>query len=51
MVAPDAELKKKLAYIPKKAVEIPIRVDRIIIFIKSFVSILDAIAGATAPNR
>lgn len=34
IVAPVAELKKKLAYIPKKAVETPIRVDRTIIFHK-----------------
>ena len=47
IVAPDAESKKKLVYIPRKAVPIPITDERTIILRKLFVSILAEIAGAT----
>ena len=39
-MAPDAELKKKLAYIPTKEVVTPIPDESIIIKLKLFVSIL-----------
>ena len=46
MVAPDGESTKKLEYIPKKAVIIPIIDDRINILKKLFVISLADIAGA-----
>ena len=47
IVAPDAESKKKLEYMPRNAVPIPITDERTIILRKLFVSILAEIAGAT----
>jgi hypothetical protein len=47
MVEPDAVSKKKLEYMPRNAVTMPIRDESIIILRKLFVRILAEMAGAT----